>query len=74
MTASNRRNFSELRARTVRAPEAAARVEEAYKAAMREVLAVEELRAGRRPTKERVARALGVSRANGSQIERQDNI
>jgi DNA-binding XRE family transcriptional regulator len=37
-------------------------------------LAFEELRAGRQLTQEQVARALGVSQANVSQIEHQDNI
>jgi DNA-binding XRE family transcriptional regulator len=69
----NRRKFAELRAQTVRTPEAAATVE-AYKAAMRDVLAIEELRAGRQLTQEQVAQALGVSQANVSQIEHQDNI
>lgn len=69
----NRRKFSELRAQTVRTPEAAAKVE-AYKSAMRDVLAIEELRAGRRLTQEQVAKALGVSQANVSQIEHQDNV
>lgn len=40
MTASKRRKFSELRGRTVRTPEAAGEVE-AYKSAMRDVLAIE---------------------------------
>ena len=69
----NRRKFAELRAQTVRTPEAAATVE-ACKAAMRDVLAIEELRAGRHLTQEQVAQALGVSQANVSQIEHQDNI
>lgn len=69
----SRRKFAELRAQTVRTPEAAATVE-AYKAAMRDVLAIEELRAGRHLTQEQVAQALGVSQANVSQIEHQDNI
>jgi len=69
----NRRKFSELRAETVRTPEAEAKVA-AYKSAMRDVLAIEELRAGRRLTQEQVAEALGVSQANVSQIEHQDNI
>jgi DNA-binding XRE family transcriptional regulator len=73
MTASSRRKYSELRAETVRTPEAAAKVE-AYKGAMRDVLAIEELRAGRHLTQEQVAQALGVSQANVSQIEHQDNI
>jgi DNA-binding XRE family transcriptional regulator len=68
-----RRKFSALRAQTVRAPAAAARVE-ASKAAMRDVLAIEELRAGRHLTQEQVAQALGVSQANVSQIEHQDNV
>jgi DNA-binding XRE family transcriptional regulator len=68
-----RRKFAELRAQTVRTPEAAATVE-AYKTAMRDVLAIEELRAGRQLTQEQVAEALGVSQANVSQIEHQDNI
>jgi DNA-binding XRE family transcriptional regulator len=65
--------MNELQAQTVRPPEAAAKVE-AYKAAMRDVLAVEELRAGCHLTQEQVAQALGVSQANVSQIEHQDNI
>ena len=69
----NRRKFSELRAQTVRTPEAAATVE-AYKSAMRDVLAIEELRAGRKLTQQQVAQALGVSQANVSQLEHQDNI
>lgn len=69
----SRRKFAELRAQTVRTSEAAAKVE-AYKAAMRDVLAIEELRAGRHLTQEQVAQALGVSQANVSQIEHQDNI
>ncbi len=69
----NRRKFSELRAQTVRTPGAEAKVA-AYKSAMRDVLAIEELRAGRRLTQEQVAEALGVSQANVSQIEHQDNI
>ena len=69
----NRRKFAELRAQTVRTPEAAAKVE-AYKAAMRDVLAIEELRAGRHLTQEQVAQALGVSQANVSQLEHQDNV
>ncbi|MHB8620633.1 MAG: XRE family transcriptional regulator [Chloroflexota bacterium] len=69
----NRKKFSELRARTVRTPESEARVA-AYKAAMRDVLAIEELRAGRKLTQGQVARALGASQANVSQIEHQDNI
>ena len=69
----NRRKFAELRAQTVRTPEAAATVE-AYKAAMRDMLAIEQLRAGRHLTQEQVAQALGVSQANVSQIEHQDNI
>ena len=69
----NRTKFSELRAQTVRTPEAAAKIE-AYKAAMRDVLAIEELRAGRNLTQEQVAQALGVSQANVSQIEHQNNI
>ena len=69
----NRKKFSELRARTMRTPEAEAKVE-AYKAAMRDVLAIEELRAGRKLTQEQVAQALGVSQANVSQIEHQDNV
>jgi DNA-binding XRE family transcriptional regulator len=69
----NRQKFSELRAQTVRTPEAAAKVEE-YKRAMRDVLAIEELRAGRHLTQEQVARALGVSQANVSQIEHQENV
>jgi DNA-binding XRE family transcriptional regulator len=68
-----RKKFSELRARTVNTPEAEARVEE-YKAAMRDVLAIEELRAGRKLTQDQVAKALGVSQANVSQLEHQDNI
>ena len=63
MTASNRREFLELHARTVRTPEAAAKVE-AYKAAMRDVLAIEELRGGRVLTQEQVVLALGVSQDN----------
>ena len=39
-----------------------------------DVLAIEELRAGRKLTQEQVAQALGVSQANVSQIEHQDNI
>ena len=73
MTSVHRRKFSELRAQTVRTPEAAAKVE-AYKGAMRDVLAIEELRAGRNLTQEQLAQALGVSQANVSQIEHQDNI
>jgi transcriptional regulator with XRE-family HTH domain len=57
----------------VRTPEAAATVE-AYNAAMRDVLAIEEVRADRQLTQEQVAQALGVSQANVSQIEHQDNI
>ena len=73
MTTSDGRKFSELRTRTVRTPEAAAKVE-AHKAAMCDVLAIEELRTGRHLTQEQVAQALGVSQANVSQIEHQDNM
>jgi hypothetical protein len=43
VTAPKRRKFAELRGRTVRTPEAAAKVE-AYKAAMRDALAIEAAR------------------------------
>jgi len=67
------RPFAELRAAIEADPERRARVE-AYRRAIRDALAIAELRALRGATQEQVAVALGVGEENVAQLERQDDL
>jgi DNA-binding XRE family transcriptional regulator len=70
---SKRRNFDELRERLRADPEARARVEQ-YRHAMRDALALSDLRQARHATQAAVARSLGVSKANVSRVEHQEDV
>ena len=67
------RPFAELCAPIAADPERRARVE-AYRRAIRDALALAELRALRGATQEQVAHALGVGQENVARIERQDDL
>ncbi|HLA92155.1 MAG TPA: XRE family transcriptional regulator [Actinomycetota bacterium] len=69
---SRRGSFKELKAPIEADPSRRARVDE-RKHAMRDVLALAELRASREVTQEGLADALGVSQPNISRIEHQDD-
>lgn len=70
---SRRRPFKELRAPIDADPVRRARVDDA-KHAMREALALSELRAARAVTQQELAEALDVSQPNVSRIEHQDDV
>ena len=70
---SGRRSFKELTGAIDADPSRRARVDE-HKRAMREVLALAELRTSRALTQEGLARTLGVSQPNVSRIEHQDDV
>jgi predicted transcriptional regulator len=70
---SGRRSFKELKGGIDAEPSRRARVEEA-KRAMRDALALAELRASRDLTQVHLARALGVSQPNVSRIEHQEDV
>lgn len=67
------RPFAELRAAIEADPERRARVDE-YRRAMRDAVALAELRAECGVTPEQVATALGVGQEDVSRIERQDDL
>jgi transcriptional regulator with XRE-family HTH domain len=67
------KKFEELRAPMRADPERRARVEQ-YKRAMRDALALAELREAQNRTQREVAETLGVSQANVSRIEHQNDI
>ena len=70
---SGRRSFKELKAPIDADPARRARVDDA-KRAMREALALAELRASRDVTQQGLADALRVSQPNVSRIEHQDDV
>ena len=70
---SRRRPFKELRAAVDADPVRRGRVDDA-KHAMRETLALSELRASRDVTQQALAEALDVSQPNVSRIEHQDDV
>ena len=65
--------WSEITRRIDANPERRARVDE-HKRAMRDAIALHEVRGARRMTQEEVAAALAVTQANVSRIERQDDL
>jgi DNA-binding XRE family transcriptional regulator len=67
------KKFEQLRAPIRANPERRARVEQ-YKRAIEDALALAELRESRHVTQQEVAEALGVSQANVSRIEHQDDV
>ena len=67
------RPFAELAAKAKADPVGRARIE-AYKRAMRDALALGELRSEAGATQHQVAEVLGVSQANVSRIEREEDI
>jgi DNA-binding XRE family transcriptional regulator len=70
---TGRRSFEDLRAPIDAEPVRRARVDE-VKHAMREVLALAELRESRQLTQQRLAEALHVTQANISRVEHQDDL
>jgi DNA-binding XRE family transcriptional regulator len=70
---SHTHDFNELLEEARRDPVRAARIE-AYKAAMNETIALAELREQAGATQQEVAAALGVSQANVSRIEHEENL
>jgi predicted transcriptional regulator len=70
---SGRKSFSKLRAPIDADPVRRARVEE-VKHAMREALALAELRESRQVTQQKLAEALNVTQANVSRVEHQDDL
>jgi predicted XRE-type DNA-binding protein len=70
---SGRKSFKTLRDRVVADPERRARVEQ-HKLAMRDALALAELREGREVTQVQIATTLDVSQANVSRVEHQDDV
>jgi hypothetical protein len=70
---SGHKQFKILRDQVVADPERRARVEQ-HKLAMRDALALAELREGRYATQVQVAGALDVSQANVSRVEHQDDV
>jgi DNA-binding XRE family transcriptional regulator len=68
-----RENFKSLSENARQDPKRSARID-AYKRAIRDGLALGELREGRGDTQAAVAEKLGTSQANVSRIERQDDL
>ncbi len=67
------KNFNELRQKLRSDPEASAQVEQ-YRLAMRDALALSDLRTARHATQAAVAHTLGVSQANVSRVEHQEDV
>jgi hypothetical protein len=72
-TTRTRKNFKSLSEKARQDPKRSARID-AYKRAIRDSLALAELREGRGETQVAVAEKLGTSQANVSRIERQDDL
>jgi DNA-binding XRE family transcriptional regulator len=70
---TKRKNFDELRQKLRSDPEAAAQVEQ-YRLAMRDALALADLRTARHATQAAVAQELGVTQANVSRVEHQEDV
>ncbi len=70
---STRKNFNELRKELRADPEARARIEQ-YRHAMRDALALSDLRQARHATQAAVAHTLGVTQANISRVEHQEDV
>jgi hypothetical protein len=68
-----RKNFNELRAKLRANPEARAKVEQ-YRLAMRDALALADLREAREVTQSQVASIMGVTQANVSRVEHQEDV
>lgn len=70
---SKTKNFNELRKQLRADPKARARIEQ-HRLAMRDALALSDLRQARHATQAEVARTLGVSQANISRVEHQEDV
>lgn len=67
------KKFEQLRAPLLAIPERRAHIEQ-YRRAIRDTLALAELREARQMTQRQVADSLGVSQANVSRIEHEDDV
>ena len=70
---SKTKNFNELRKQLRADPKARARIEQ-HRLAMRDALALADLRQARHATQAEVAHTLGVSQANISRVEHQEDV